>query len=216
MAVRALTNSREYEHRALGSSSIGYSSRPFSVPPRNVPASSKTRVGLTRRSKPKRWRFLQRRTIRASSWRRRRSSIWPKPSRLTDGVKPGERVGVYTVLNRLGGASGEVWRAKDERLGRDVAIKIVLPHTSSDPERMRRFAEEARLAGSLNHPNLLTVHDVGEHAGLPMLVTECLDGQSLRRRLEAGPLPVGKAINVAVGIARGLSARTNAASCIAT
>ena len=122
-------------------------------------------------------------------------------------LEAGERVGVYTVLNRLGaGASGEVWRARDERLGRDVAIKIVLPHTSSDSERLRRFAEEARLAGSLNHPNLLTVYDVGEHAGLPMLVTECLDGQSLRRRLEAGPLPVGKAINVAFGIARGLAA----------
>ena len=122
-------------------------------------------------------------------------------------LKAGERVGVYTVLKRLGaGASGEVWRARDERLGRDVAIKIVLPHTSSDSEKLRRFAEEARLAGSLNHPNLLTVHDVGEHAGLPMLVTECLDGQSLRRRLESGPLPVGKAINVALGIARGLAA----------
>jgi eukaryotic-like serine/threonine-protein kinase len=122
-------------------------------------------------------------------------------------LEAGERVGVYTVLNRLGaGASGEVWRARDERLGRDVAIKIVLPHTSSDSERLRRFADEARLAGSLNHPNLLTVHDVGEHAGLPMLITECLDGQSLRRRLEAGPLPVGKAINVAFGIARGLAA----------
>jgi len=122
-------------------------------------------------------------------------------------LEAGERVGVYTVLNRLGaGASGEVWRARDERLGRDVAIKIVLPHTSSDSERLRRFAEEARLAGSLNHPNLLTVHDVGEHAGLPMLVTECLDGQSLRRRLEAGSLPVAKAITVAIGIARGLAA----------
>ena len=122
-------------------------------------------------------------------------------------LKPGDRVGAYTVLNRLGaGAVGEVWRARDERLGRDVAIKIVAPYASSDSERLRRFAEEARLAGSLNHPNLLTVHDVGEHAGLPMLVTECLDGQSLRQRLEAGPLPVGKAINVALGITRGLAA----------
>jgi len=122
-------------------------------------------------------------------------------------LKAGERVGAYTVLKRLGaGASGEVWRARDERLGRDVAIKIVLPHTSSDSERLRRFAEEARLAGSLNHPNLLTVHDVGEHAGLPILVTECLDGQSLRGRLEAGPLPVGRAIKVTFGLARGLAA----------
>jgi serine/threonine protein kinase/Tol biopolymer transport system component len=122
-------------------------------------------------------------------------------------LEPGDRVGAYLVLDRLGaGASGEVWRARDERLGRDVAIKIVLPHASSDSARLRRFAEEARLAGSLNHPNLLTVHDVGEHAGLPMLVTEFLDGQSLRRYLEAGPLPVGKALNVALGISRGLAA----------
>jgi Tol biopolymer transport system component len=71
---------------------------------------------------------------------------------------------------------------------------------------VRRFADEARLAGSLNHANLLTVHDVGEHGGFPMLVTECLDGQSLRRRLEAGPVPVDKTLNVVLGIARGLSA----------
>jgi serine/threonine protein kinase len=122
-------------------------------------------------------------------------------------LEVGERVGAYVVLNRLGaGASGEVWRARDERLGRDVAIKVVLPHATSDAERLRRFAEEARLAGSLNHANVLTVYDVGEHAGLPMLVTECLEGQSLRRRLGAGPVPVGKAINVALGLARGLAA----------
>jgi Tol biopolymer transport system component len=122
-------------------------------------------------------------------------------------LEPGECIGVYTVRNRLGvGASGEVWRATDERLGRDVAIKIVLPHTSTDPERLRRFADEARLAGSLNHANLLTVHDVGEHRGFPMLVTECLDGQSLRRRLDAGPVPVDKVLSVLLGIARGLSA----------
>ncbi len=122
-------------------------------------------------------------------------------------LEPGDHVGVYTVLNRLGaGAAGEVWRARDERLGRDVAVKIVLPHASSDAERLRRFADEARLAGSLNHPNLLTVYDIAEHAGLPVLVTECLEGQSLRRQLEAGPLRVSKAIHVALGIARGLAA----------
>jgi serine/threonine protein kinase/Tol biopolymer transport system component len=122
-------------------------------------------------------------------------------------LKPGDRIGAYTVVTRLGsGGSGEVWRARDERLGRDVAIKSVLSHTASDADWLRRFADEARLAGSLNHPNLLTVHDVGEHAGLPVLVTECLEGQTLRFRLGAGPLPVRRAISVALGVARGLAA----------
>ena len=79
---------------------------------------------------------------------------------------------------------GEVWRARDERLGRDVAIKLLLPHPSNAAERVRAFQHEARAAGALNHTNVLTVYDVGEHGGAPYLVTECLDGESLRARLE--------------------------------
>jgi len=119
----------------------------------------------------------------------------------------GDRVSVYTVRGLIGrGAAGEVWRARDERLGRDVAIKVLLPHLADDPSRLRRFADEARAAGSLNHPNVLAVHDVGEHDGTPFLVSELLEGQSLRTRLESGAMRVDEAIPVAVGVARGLSA----------
>ncbi len=87
---------------------------------------------------------------------------------------------------------GEVWRARDERLGRDVAIKLLLPHPSNGAERVRAFLREARAAGTLNHTNVLTVYDVGEHGGAPYLVTECLEGQSLRARLGAGALAGGR------------------------
>jgi serine/threonine protein kinase len=122
-------------------------------------------------------------------------------------LRPGDRIGAYIILRRIGsGGAGEVWRARDERLSRDVAIKILLPHFSNDRERLRRFADEARTAGALNHSNILTVHDVGEHEGIPFLVSECLEGQSVRQRLEAGPVSVAEAVIVALGIARGLAA----------
>jgi serine/threonine protein kinase/Tol biopolymer transport system component len=122
-------------------------------------------------------------------------------------LRPGERVGVYRVERLLGsGGSGEVWRAHDERLGRDVAIKVLLPHFAADADRMRRFAQEARAAGALNHANIVAVYDVGEHGGAPFLVTECLDGESLRKRLESGPLSVDDTLPIAVQIAHGLAA----------
>src|SRR3954471_8735388 len=96
-------------------------------------------------------------------------------------VQPEDRIGVYTVERRLGaGGTGEVWRARDHRLGRAVAIKLLLPHPSaSAAERVQAFQREARAAGALNHTNVLTVYDVGEHDGAPYLVTECLDGEPL-------------------------------------
>ena len=122
-------------------------------------------------------------------------------------LQPGRRIGAYTIVRQLGfGGAGEVWRAKDERLGRDVAIKVLLPHLATDAEKLSRFAEEARAAGTLNHPNILTVHDVGEHEGMPYLVSECLEGRNLRERLKAGPIPVAEAIAVAQGVAQGLIA----------
>jgi len=122
-------------------------------------------------------------------------------------LKPGARIGAYTITRLLGaGGMGEVWRARDERLGRDVAVKILLPHFSNDNDRLRRFADEARAAGSLNHSNILTVYDVGEHNGMPFLVAECLDGSNLRQRLNAGPVPVTEAVALALGIAHGLAA----------
>ena len=122
-------------------------------------------------------------------------------------VQPGDRIGSYTVERRLGaGGMGEVWRARDERLGRDVAIKLLLPHPSNAAERVRAFQDEARAAGTLNHINVLTVYDVGDHGGAPYLVTECLEGESLRARLGAGALSVDAALDVALQVARGLGA----------
>ena len=122
-------------------------------------------------------------------------------------LRPGERVGAYTVRELLGvGAFGEVWRATDERLNRDVAIKLLLPHLSGDPARVRLFAEEARTLGSLNHPNIVSVHDVAERGGVPFIVSEYVDGESLRTRLKRGPLSIDAAVDVATQIARGLAA----------
>jgi eukaryotic-like serine/threonine-protein kinase len=122
-------------------------------------------------------------------------------------LRAGDRLGAYTIVRRLGaGGAGEVWLARDERLNRDVAVKVLLPHFSQDAARVRRFAEEARTAGSLNHSNILAVYDVGEHRDVPFLVSEYLNGESLRTRLDAGPLPVSKALAVALGVARGLAA----------
>jgi len=122
-------------------------------------------------------------------------------------LHPGERVGVYCIDRLLGaGGSGEVWRAFDERLGRHVAIKVLRPHLTGNVERLLRFTEEARTAGALNHSNIVAVYDIGEHAGAPYLVSECLVGQSLRKRLNAGRVPVDEAVAIALGVARGLAA----------
>src|SRR6478735_8515506 len=99
-------------------------------------------------------------------------------------VRPGDTIASYLIVRRVGaGGIGEVWQATDARLTRDVAIKLLLPHPSNASERVQAFEREARAAGSLNHPNVLTVHDVGEHRGAPYLVTEYLEGESLRSRL---------------------------------
>ncbi len=122
-------------------------------------------------------------------------------------VQPGDRIAAYTVERRLGvGGMGEVWRAHDDRLGRDVAIKLLLPHPSNADERVRAFQREARAAGTLNHINVLTVYDVGDYGGAPYLVTECLEGESLRARLGAGAPSMDEALDIAAQVARGLGA----------
>ena len=124
-------------------------------------------------------------------------------------LRPEQRIGAYTLVRQLGfGGAGEVWRARDARLGRDVAIKFLLPHLTADAGKLRRFAEEAQAAGTLNHPNILTVHDVGEYEGMPYLVSECLEGRNLRERFKAGPVPVpvADATAIVLGIAQGLAA----------
>jgi Tol biopolymer transport system component len=119
----------------------------------------------------------------------------------------GSRLGPYEILAPLGaGGMGEVYRARDERLKRDVAIKVLPASYSQDADRLRRFEQEAQAAGGLNHPNITAVHDIGTADGAPYIVTELLEGETLRNRLLAGPLPVRKAIDYAVQIARGLAA----------
>jgi TolB-like protein/tetratricopeptide (TPR) repeat protein len=115
--------------------------------------------------------------------------------------------GPYRIVGPLGsGGMGEVYRARDERLGRDVAVKVLPAEVAADPDRLRRFEQEARAAGQLAHPNVLVVHDVGTHEGQPFLVTELLEGETLRACLHRGSLPVRKAIELGSQIARGLAA----------
>ncbi len=117
------------------------------------------------------------------------------------------RLGPYDIVGKIGaGGMGEVYRARDERLGRDVAIKVLTAEFAADPERLRRFEQEARAASALNHPNILTVFDVGSHEGSPYLVTELLEGQSLRERLKEGALPPRKATELTIQVASGLAA----------
>ncbi len=102
---------------------------------------------------------------------------------------------------------GEVYRAKDPRLGREVAVKVLPATFSQDPDRLKRFEAEARAAGVLNHPGITAVYDFGTAAdGSPYIVTELLEGETLRNRLLTGALPVRKAIDYAVQIAKGLAA----------
>jgi serine/threonine protein kinase len=120
---------------------------------------------------------------------------------LTSGV----HLGPYEIFSLLG-SGGEVYRGRDPRLGRDVAIKVLPSNASSDPGRLHRFEQEARAAAALNHPNILAVYDVGVHDGAPYIVSELLDGETLRARLAGRPLPVRTALDYAVQIAHGLAA----------
>ena len=119
----------------------------------------------------------------------------------------GTRLGRYQVLTALGaGGMGEVYRAKDERLGRDVAIKILPSSFSADPDRLRRFEQEARTTGALNHPNVIVVHDTGQHDGAPYVVYELLEGTTLRALLTGTPLSASRTIRLGTDIAAGLAA----------
>src|SRR5205814_10725938 len=122
-------------------------------------------------------------------------------------ISTGARLGPYEIVGALGaGGMGEVYRAKDPRLGREVAIKVLPASFSEDPDRLKRFEQEARAAGVLNHPNITAVYDIGSAEGAPYIVTELLEGETLRNRLLSGPLSVRKAIDYAVQIAKGLAA----------
>ena len=117
------------------------------------------------------------------------------------------RLGPYEIIGLLGaGGMGEVYRAHDARLGREVAIKVLPGAWAADPERLQRFEQEARAAAALNHPNILAVHDIGTSGDAPYIVTELLDGGTLRDTLSAGALPQRRAVEYAMQIAQGLAA----------
>jgi Tol biopolymer transport system component len=122
----------------------------------------------------------------------------------------GERLNHYEILSPLGaGGMGEVWRARDTRLNREVAIKVLPADFAKDVDRLKRFEQEARATSALNHPNILTVYDIGDHEGTPFIVAELLEGEELREQLNGGGLPARAAIDYAQQIASGLAAAHN-------
>ena len=138
------------------------------------------------------------------------------------GLAAGTHLGPYEIVALVGeGGMGQVYKARDPRLGRDVAVKVLAAEFAADPDpsagsgssrarsrddRLRRFEQEARAASALNHPNILVVHDIGSHDGAPYLVSELLEGESLRSRLQAGPLPPRRVVELAVQVCSGLAA----------
>ncbi len=128
-------------------------------------------------------------------------------SPLSSALSPGARLGHFEILGPLGrGGMGEVYRARDSRLERDVAIKVLPLSFARDPDRIARFEREARAAGALNHPNIVSVYDIGRDNSTYWIVSELVDGETLRRIIDRGPLAARKALEIAVQIAEGLAA----------
>src|SRR5450432_2113759 len=122
-------------------------------------------------------------------------------------LTPGTRLDGYEILGLLDAdGMGEVYRARDPVLKREVAIKVLPTFVSKEPDRLRRFEKEAQAAAALNHPNILAVFQFGSFEGAPYLASELLDGETLREPLLRGPMPVRKAVDYGVQIARGLAA----------
>ena len=126
---------------------------------------------------------------------------------MNDEINVNSRISHYRIISKIGaGGMGEVYRGRDERLDRDVAIKVLPRDLAKDVDRLQRFEQEAKATSALNHPNILTVYDIGEHEGVPFLVSELLDGEELRDRLNEGPIPIRKTVDYAQQIVSGLSA----------
>ena len=122
-------------------------------------------------------------------------------------LQPGDKLGPYEILAQIGaGGMGEVYRARDSRLGRDVAIKILPRDRVADPERKKRFLQEARAASALNHPNIVTLYDIANDAGVDYLVMEYVPGKTLNQLIPPKGLPLAEALNYAQQIASGLAA----------
>src|SRR4029077_3163536 len=144
-------------------------------------------------------------TLLASSDDVRSSFLQSSAPRIT--LTAGTKLGEYEVKSLVGaGGMGEVYRARDARLGRDVAIKVLPSSLSADSDRLRRFEQEARAAAALNHPNILAVFQMGTYEGAPYLVSELLEGETLRGQIKRGRLSMRKEIDCAVPNARGLAA----------
>jgi serine/threonine protein kinase len=126
---------------------------------------------------------------------------------VSEGISPNSTLAQYTIVSKIGeGGMGEVYRARDPKLGRDVAIKVLPASLSENADRLNRFEQEAQAAGALNHPNILVIHHIGLHNGAPYIVSELLEGETLRDRLAGGALPQRKATDYALQIAKGLAA----------
>jgi eukaryotic-like serine/threonine-protein kinase len=122
-------------------------------------------------------------------------------------VKPGTRLGPYEILTAIGaGGMGEVYRARDTKLARDVAIKVLPANFVNDPERLSRFQREARMLAALNHPNIATIYGLEQSDGVTCLVMELVPGQTLAERVKAGPLPIEEVLKIAIQIAEALEA----------
>ncbi|HJZ82359.1 MAG TPA: serine/threonine-protein kinase, partial [Pyrinomonadaceae bacterium] len=122
-------------------------------------------------------------------------------------LSSGTKLGPYEIVSPLGaGGMGEVYRARDTRLGREVAVKVLPASYSDNQERLHRFEQEARAAGALNHPSILSIHDIGTENGAPYVVSELLEGETLRERMQGNALPQRKAIDYGLQIVQGLAA----------
>src|ERR671939_134170 len=127
-----------------------------------------------------------------------------KPS--GNGVAEGAFIAHYRIIEPLGmGGMGAVYKAQDEKLQRTVALKMLTPEALAQADRRRRFLQEARAASALNHPHILTVFEIGEADGKPFMVMEYVEGETLRQKLAAGPLPVKDALEIAIQVAEGLA-----------
>src|SRR5688572_23113470 len=119
-------------------------------------------------------------------------------------LSAGTKLGRYELRSKIGaGGMGEVYLARDVEIGRDVAVKVLPSMFSADQERLKRFQQEACAAGALNHPNILSIYDVGKHDGSPYVVSELLEGETLRKRISGTPLAQRRAVDYALQIATG-------------